>query len=170
MLESNLSPQLRYFFKGIEQYINCKLYFYGSVCRKDYFQHKSDIDVDIFSDNIGKTLLELQTYLDCKDCKNPKTIVTIINRVTIQGKKLIYNNPNLNITCEFSIFHNKDKSLILHEHHKKTDLPIYCIWLLFIVKTLYYSYNLIEFKTYKVWKKHILSYCIGYTDPPYLII
>ena len=46
----------------MQEYLDTKLYFYGSVQRNDYIDNVSDIDICIFSDNIDSTILKVQQY------------------------------------------------------------------------------------------------------------
>ena len=46
---NNISQDKKIFLKKLEQYIENKLYFFGSIQRLDYFEDKSDIDVCIFT-------------------------------------------------------------------------------------------------------------------------
>ena len=48
--KNKLSPETKQFFDKLSSYLDTKLYFYGSVQRDDYFDGKSDIDVDILED------------------------------------------------------------------------------------------------------------------------
>ena len=52
------------FFEKLKNYLDTKLYFFGSVQRPDYFQKGSDIDVAIFTDNIKSTVTKLQSFLN----------------------------------------------------------------------------------------------------------
>ena len=40
------------FFEKLKNYLDMKIYFFGSVQRNDYFPKSSDIDVALFTDNI----------------------------------------------------------------------------------------------------------------------
>ena len=52
------------FFDKLKNYINKSIYFYGSIQRDDYFCKLSDIDIDIFTDNVYSTLFLLQNFLN----------------------------------------------------------------------------------------------------------
>ena len=51
------------FFHKLKNYLDTKLYYYGSIQRNDYFPNSSDIDVDIFTDNEQSTITKLQNFL-----------------------------------------------------------------------------------------------------------
>jgi predicted nucleotidyltransferase len=54
--KNKLSQEESVFFDKLKNYIDKPIYFYGSIQRDDYFPQLSDIDIDIFSDNINSTL------------------------------------------------------------------------------------------------------------------
>lgn len=51
------------FLNNLSEYLQTPLYFYGSIQRYDYFPGKSDIDIDIFTDNEKSTISKLSNYL-----------------------------------------------------------------------------------------------------------
>ena len=60
--------QYNYFLQLKEQ-INLPLYFFGSITRGDYIKDKSDLDVEIFTDNFDSILLQIENLLDYKKKK-----------------------------------------------------------------------------------------------------
>ena len=60
---NNLSPYESIFFNKLSNYLDTKLLFFGSIQRYDYFPGVSDIDVDIFTDNVSRTISQIQNYL-----------------------------------------------------------------------------------------------------------
>ena len=52
-----------HFFKKLGDYLDTKIYYYGSIQRSDYFPDSSDIDVDIFTENENSTITKLQHFL-----------------------------------------------------------------------------------------------------------
>jgi predicted nucleotidyltransferase len=57
--KNNLPENVKNFFNDLRKYLDTKLLFYGSVQRSDYFPESSDIDVDIFTDNVGSTMSKM---------------------------------------------------------------------------------------------------------------
>jgi len=167
-INQNMTPEMRRYFKKVEEDLGIKLYFYGSIHRYDYFPNESDIDIDIFAENIDSMSFQLKQYFHVKS-KKVKKIMTYINGIPIHGYKFAYFEPRLRLKCEFSVYPTRHKQLILKEHMKKTNVPFIGIFLLVILKTLFYSLKIIDLKSYKITKKHILSHVIGYTDPPFII-
>ena len=61
--KNKLPENITIFFKNLSELLDTKLLFFGSVQRNDYFPGSSDIDVDIFTDNIPSTIYKMQHYL-----------------------------------------------------------------------------------------------------------
>ena len=98
----------RQFFKDLSEYLDTKLYFFGSVQRPDYFPGKSDIDVDIFTDNEHRTMTKLQHYLKICNRKSKKVVSQLnYSHKLVYGHKIIYDNVDNNITSQFSIYDEK---------------------------------------------------------------
>ena len=53
----------KYFFKKLTDYLDVKIYYFGSIQRFDYFPSSSDIDADIFTDNESSTITKMQNFL-----------------------------------------------------------------------------------------------------------
>ena len=65
--------------------------YYGSIQRSDYVPGKSDIDVDIFTDNEYSLMSKMQHYLHLSKSKFKK-VVYIIDNKTTNGYKVKYTN------------------------------------------------------------------------------
>ena len=158
----NLPDDVKQFFNGLSNYLNTQLLFYGSVQRSDYFPGKSDIDVDIFTDNVDSTISKMQHYLHVERRKFKKFvwIVNTNNKYTT-GYKIFYRDPSEKFSAEFSIYNEKYKDIILNEHLSKIDLPLHATILLFILKFLYYIIPIIDKDNFKYLKRQILTVCIG---------
>ena len=63
-IKNKIPPYATHFFKKLSNYLNTRIYFFGSVQRNDYFPESSDIDADIFTDNMSSTLIKLQSFLN----------------------------------------------------------------------------------------------------------
>ena len=104
------------FFFKLGNYLDVKIYYYGSIQRNDYFPKSSDIDVALFTDNINSTITKLQTFLNV----DKSTIKSFIWRVNydnslVKGYKIMYKEPENELTVEFSIYDEKYKDGILKE-------------------------------------------------------
>ena len=55
----NIMPEYnRIFFEKLKNYLDMKIYFFGSIQRDDYFPKNSDIDVALFTHNIKSTITQ----------------------------------------------------------------------------------------------------------------
>ena len=163
--KNKLSEVMQDFFCRLRDYLNTHLYFYGSVQRSDYFPGSSDIDVDIFTDNVDSTIVKLQHFLGVKK-KKFKKIISNINNKVVHGYKIVYKQ--LQIPVEFSIYNEKNKTAVLHEHRKKMQVPFYISFGLFIIKKLYYDIHIISLDTYRQWKLILLSKGLGFPIPQFV--
>jgi len=166
-----LPENVKTFFNDLSKYLDTKLLFYGSIQRQDYFPGSSDIDVDIFTDNPGSTVSRMQHFLHVKKSSFKKIIWRLShNGEMVYGHKIMYKNPDLNLSAEFSIYDNKYKKGVLEQHLKKTVIPFYATILLFIIKKLYYDIHLLPAASYRYLKMKILSTGIGLPDEQFLVL
>jgi len=165
--KNKLPEVMQDFFRRLSDYLNTKLYFYGSVQRSDYFPGSSDIDVDIFTDNADSTIAKLQHFLTVQRKSFKKIIYNIDNKV-VHGYKIMYKQ--LPTPVEFSIYNEKNKSSVLHEHRKKMQVPFYISFGLFIIKKLYYNIHIISLDTYSQWKLALLTRGLGFPIPQFVTI
>ena len=61
--KNNLPPNVKKFFYNLSEYLDTKMLYFGSVQRSDYVPGKSDIDVDIFTDNENSIIGKMQHFL-----------------------------------------------------------------------------------------------------------
>ena len=158
--KNDLPPNVKIFFHRLSDYLDTKMLYFGSVQRTDYVAGKSDIDIDIFTENENSIMSKMQHFL--KVSKNEfKPIVWLIGNTPVYGYKLKYNNPEEQIVAEFSIYNEKFRDTIIKEHTRKFVLPIYITVLLYIIKLFYYTIPLLSHKLYGKWKRFLLSRGIG---------
>lgn len=157
----NVLPQnVKDFFYHLSDYLDTKLLYFGSVQRSDYIPGKSDIDVDVFTDNEYSLMVKMQHFLHVS--KNDfKKVAWIIKEVPIYGYKLKYENKKEGIIAEFSIYNEKFKDIVLSQHNNKHVLPIYVTALLCIIKVFYYQIPLLSNKTYGYLKRVVLNGALG---------
>jgi len=159
------------FFNRLSNYLDTKLYFFGSVQRNDYLPKYSDIDVDIFTENENSTIIKMMHLLDVEKSEFKKFIWKLnVNNKLITGYKLLCKTKENNIIVEFSIHNQKYKKEILKEHVDKTDIPFYATYLLIFIKYLYYKFNIIPSSVYRNIKKFILTYIIGKKFDHFLVL
>jgi len=152
-IKYKISKQKKIFLQRMEEFLNTKLYFYGSIQRYDYIDNVSDIDVLIFTDNFDNTLLLLKQYLILK-----KNQIKKIHTISEDKKKTIINGYKINyksdiIKLEISIYNNKNKKYILQHVTNDFNLPIYFTFFLYILKLI----NTIIPIPYSKIKRHIIN-------------
>jgi hypothetical protein len=169
--KNQLSPYITNFFNRLSRYLDKKLLFFGSVQRSDYFPGKSDIDVDVFTDNVSSTISKMQHFLKVPKEDFKKFVWRLnVNNKLAHGYKIMYKEPENDFMAEFSIYDEKYKEGVLEEHNKKSVLPIYASILLYILKFLYYQLHFISDKLYTFTKKKILSLMIGLPDDQFVVL
>jgi predicted nucleotidyltransferase len=170
--KNKLPENITIFFKNLSEILDTKLFFFGSIQRDDYFPGKSDIDVDIFTDNIHSTIVKMQHYLQLNKNQFKRFIwhLNNKNKTLAHGYKVMYKNSKNNFSAEFSIYNEKFKQYILNEHLQKTTFPFYISWMLIILKFLYYKFEIIDKYTFSYLKKKIMSFMIGLPDDKFVVI
>jgi hypothetical protein len=151
-----LPKNIKKFFYNLSEYLDTKLLYYGSIQRPDYVPGKSDIDVDIFTDNEYSLMNKLQHYLHL-DKKSFKKFVYIIGDNTTDGYKIKYKSDDGNLNVEFAIYNEKFRDIIIKDHTRKFVLPFYVTCLLCVLKFFYYTLPLLPKSFYIDAKKWILN-------------
>lgn len=156
--KNKLSNYEEQFFNKLKLYIEKPIYFYGSIQRYDYFPQLSDIDIDIFSDNINDTLYRLCNFLNTKKCDFKKSFYKMdkTNKV-IQGYKYKYIDNLNKLTIEMSIYDEKYKDDILKEHLSKINFPFYITCILIFLKILHYNMGILPIYYYSRLKKYLTN-------------
>jgi hypothetical protein len=169
--KNKLPDKVNAFFYKLSKYLDTKLMFYGSVQRSDYFPGSSDIDVDIFTDNVDSTIAKLQHFLNVKKKKFKKVVWRMSSTgKMVYGYKIMYENPDINLAAEFSIYEDKYKKQVLEMHLKKTIVPFYITIILYIIKKLYYDLHIINYDWYKYLKMKSLSFGLGMPEDQFLVL
>jgi len=166
---NKLSITQEQFLNNLSNYLDKKLYFYGSVQRQNFF-YESDINIAIFTDNISSTLIKFSNFLQIKKT-DIKKFVWKLNKTNyvIHGYKYMYVDKENKFKFEFSIYNEKYKEDLLNEYKVKIYLPFYAIILLNIIKILYYKLEIISGKSYKYYKRFILSWMI-WKEPDMFVV
>jgi len=153
---NKLTEEQENFLREISSYLDTKFYYFGSVQRPDYMPGKSDIDVDIFTENEASTIAKLVHFLHVSKKDIKQTVTRIVrNNQIVAGHKLKYKNKFIQL--EICIYNEKFKKYILTEHTSKMVLPFYCTWLLNVLKVLYYQLHILPLSSYVFLKRHILA-------------
>lgn len=151
--------QINYLDK-LRKFIGCPLYFYGSIQRLDYFS-ESDVDIDIFGDNEEELVNKLSHFFNKRKQKFTPVIWTTQHQVgkqkIVHGYKVSYKRHDLNLLLEISVYNTSYKQLVLYDHTFKTNLPLWTLFLLYILKIAYYKCGIISLQTFKENKKYIMN-------------
>jgi hypothetical protein len=168
---NKLPDTIQIFFNKLSEYLDTKLLFYGSIQRSDYFPGFSDIDVDVFTDNVESTIAKMQHFLHVKR-SSFKKIVWKANGTgkMVYGYKIMYRDSESLFSAEFSIYDNKYKEAVLKMHKKKTVVPFYVSFVLFIIKKLYYDMHLLTPEMFRYLKGKTLSLLLGMPDDQFLVL
>jgi hypothetical protein len=159
--KNEMTPYAKDFFYKLGNYLDTKIYYYGSIQRNDYFQNSSDIDVDIFTDNEASTISKIQHFLNIKKYKIKKFVYKLnLSNKIVYGRKVSYHDIENNFSAEIYIYSINDKESVLKEHKLKTTLPFYIEVLLIILKYFYYKLGLISKDTFKYYKILIMDYLV----------
>ena len=169
--KNEMPEYAKHFFNKLSNYLDTKLYFYGSIQRNDYFPKSSDIDVDLFTDNMNSTISKLQHFFGVKRDDFKKFVYNLhkTNKIVF-GYKIKYKDLDKNFITEISIYDEKYKAEIILEHNSKSILPFYISWLLIILKYFYYDLNIIPKEYYKYFKRIVMNYMIEGTDVEFITI
>lgn len=156
VVKTRLTQNEEIFFESLSLYIDKEIYFYGSIQRPDYVKGKSDIDIDIFTDNESSTVEKLCSFLGIKKSEFRK-IVYKINNVMIYGFKTKYTDETKKINVEISVYNDKYKNVVLYDHNNCRYLPFYITIALFIIKFFYYTLGIMPDKLYKRCKQFLMN-------------
>ena len=154
-IRDDFPKDVKDFFKRLENYLDTDLYFYGSVNRSDYVHNKSDIDIAIFTDNEYSTITKLQHFLHVKQNAFDKVIWKLDGKM-IYGYK-IKCEKYMDIKCEIAIYNNDFKNILIKEISQYNSVPPHIAILLFILKTMYYTFPIISQETYSSYKRYIFN-------------
>jgi len=169
--KNKLSPYEKHFFDNLSNYIDKPIFFYGSIQRDDYFPQMSDIDIDIFSDNLDSTLKLLQNYLNMNKNEFKKSIYKMdkTNNI-IPGYKSKYTDEQHKLSLEISVYDEKYKEHILKEHQSKFNLPIYIIIVLKFLKVLHYNLGILPIYYYSRFKKYLTNNCYDNNKAEFIVV
>ncbi len=156
VIKNKLTQNETIFFDNLSLYIDKEVYFYGSIQRPDYIKGKSDIDVDIFTDNESSTIQKLCTFLDVKKSVFNK-IVYKINNTMIYGFKTKFKDESKKINVEISVYNDKYKNIVLYDHNNYSCLPFHIIVAIMILKFFHYTLGLLPDEIYRKLKQLLIN-------------
>ncbi len=151
-----LTPEQLIFFLKLTNILNGRLQFFGSIARKDFTIGKSDVDVQIFSENSQSDLLILSHFLQ-------ENGVDFISRFvkfkpnqlyTISGFKYTIKNP---FKTDILVFDANNEDILTMQYKRAIVIPFVYLVLLKILKTCL-KINLISQETFVSLKRKIWNY------------
>jgi hypothetical protein len=156
-----LPSKLKHFLDKLKDYLDTPLYYYGSVQREDYVAGQSDIDVAIFTDNENSIISKMCHFLHVKRKEFKKIIIRRSGNI-VYGYKIKYKTETVNdngtlIVCEFAIYNTNFKLVLMDHYNKINNVPIFILFLLFILKQVYYVFPIISKKNFKDLKNYIFD-------------
>ena len=168
-VENKLSDYTLFFLEQMSITLDTTLYFYGSIKRYDYYNNQSDIDIDIFTDNIQSMNYKLFSFLNKynnnvennTDIKFKQFVLKTKYNELINGYKVSYKNKQSKLFLEINIFNEKYKKNVLDEHNYKTHLPLHIIILLSILKFSHYTLQILSINNYRYYKSVCLNYLMN---------
>lgn len=167
--KNEIPEEKKIFFEKLKNYLDTKIYFFGSIQREDYY-HKSDIDIDIFTEKMTSTILKLQQFLKLDPSEFKKIIWrSNYDNTIVKGYKVMYESPENNMFIEISIYDEKYKDIVLKDHNGKKDIPFYATYSLIFIKFLFYTMEIMPKEMYKYLKKHILSTMIFKKETDFIV-
>jgi predicted nucleotidyltransferase len=154
-IRDDFPKDVKLFFKKLNHYLDTDLYFYGSVNRTDYVHDKSDIDIAVFTDNEYSIMTKLQHFLHVNKNAFDKVVFKLEGKM-VYGYK-IKCEKYINIKCEIAIYNNDFKDILLNDMKRYQSLPVYISILLFMLKSIYYTFPIISQKTYSEYKRYLFN-------------
>ena len=167
--KNKLPENTKLFFNKLSEYLDTKLLYFGSIQRSDYIDGKSDIDIDIFTDNESSMITKMQHFLHVNKADFQKFIWSLDNKHAY-GYKLKYENTEEKIKAEFSIYNEKFKDIVLEEHSRVFIIPLYISILLYFIKLLYYQIGILPGKIYVYFKRKLLNDCMGAKNAKFVVL
>jgi predicted nucleotidyltransferase len=142
------------FLNNFQNYLDTELIFFGSIQRSDFFTNSSDIDIIIISDNVKSILSKIQYYLhiDKKEIKKIYQQYSLYDKGMNTGYKIKYKDIFKNIEFDLLVYDEKYRKSVMQNVNDINNLPFYIISVLYILKYLHYTLQLIRKSVYNNWK------------------
>ena len=158
-IKDKLNENQYEYFLELQTQIDTPLYFIGSITRSDYIKDKSDIDIEVFTDNILSTKLKVDYLFNYyeKNIEN-KIIVFDINNVSFSGYKYFFRNKKKDVQFDFTLYKTECKKNLLYHRNIETNIPLSISIYLIIIKFLYYRLQIINKNTVSFLKKFLWKF------------
>jgi len=158
---NQLPYKLKQFLDKLKNDLDTQFYYYGSIQRNDYISGKSDIDICIFTDNTSSIITKMVHFLRVQK-SDFKRFIKKTKTDVFYGHKIKYTTTELNsknepYICEFVIYDKKFKCGLMEFYHKINNVPAFILFLLFILKQMFYIFPIISKTKYKKIKNYIFN-------------
>jgi len=155
-MRDDFPQNVKTFFINLQNYLDTELYFFGSVNRLDYIHNKSDIDIAIFTDNEYSTMAQLKHFLHVSQKAFDKVVWKLKGNMIYGYKIKCDKHAEVKIkNCEIAIYNNEFKESLLNYWYKQ--IPFYATILLYILKTLYYTFPVLSKRSFSEYKRIIFD-------------
>lgn len=154
-IRSDFPTNLKQFFYKLQDYLDTELYFYGSVNRSDYVHGKSDIDIAIFTDNEQSVMTKMKHFMHLTNNAFDKVVWKLYGKI-FYGYK-IKCDKYIDAKCEIAIYNNEYKEMLMSDMLKYIHFPYHISFILFILKTLHYTFHILNEKTYSACKRYLFN-------------
>jgi hypothetical protein len=86
-IKHNLKQNEYNYFSNLQNELDIPLFFIGSITRSDFFPNNSDIDIEVFTDNVTSTKMKVESIFNRHNVEKDKYIVFKISGIPFSGCK-----------------------------------------------------------------------------------
>jgi hypothetical protein len=156
-IKEKLSTEQYSYFSELQEKIGLPLFFMGSITRSDYIKGKSDLDIEIFSDNVTSTKEKLNYLFNYYEGQKENTIIIVkIKDVPFSGYKYKVNDSE--IEFDLTLYKKESQKTILYYRIREINVPFTISAFLIIIKFLHYRLNIINERNYYLTKKGVWEF------------
>jgi hypothetical protein len=153
-IKEKLSNEQYLYFLELQEKIVLPLFFMGSITRSDYIKGKSDLDIEIFSDNVTSTKEKLNYLFNYYEGQKENTIIIVkIKDIPFSGYKYTVNQDG--IQFDLTLYKKESQKTILYYRIREINIPFTISAFLIIIKFLHYRLNIINERNYYLIKKSV---------------
>jgi len=156
-IKYKLTAEQFIFFSRLNDILNCRIQFFGSIARRDFAVGTSDIDVQIFSENSQSDLLLLSHYLQENNVSFSSDFFTLnpdpLHKVS--GIKYMINLP---FKSDILVFDVDNEHILTMQYKRALNLPVIYLLILKMLK-VWLNLTLISQQTFlslknKIWNHY----------------
>jgi hypothetical protein len=157
-VKDKLSKEQYLYFLELQEKIELPLFFIGSITRNDYVPKRSDIDIEIFSDNIKSTKIKIESLFNYYNTRDEnKLIVFEINNIPYSGYKYSYSIHGKENHFDLTLYKKVCQTELLYNRNIETNLNFIARTFFYILKFLHYNLNITSDNNYSYLKKYFWS-------------